>query len=154
MFPKALLGLTPQGFMRTWDAEGHVRPTAWANPEPFLARADVVVLSREDVGGSARVVADLAARARLLVVTDGWHGATVYVGGKAHQVPPRPAVEVDPTGAGDVFATAFLIHLADTGDPFVAARFASVVASMSVEALGIASIPGRAPVEDWLRRHA
>lgn len=152
-FPSALLGVTPQGWLRAWDEEGRVRPSRWENAAPFLRRADVVVLSREDVGGDDRYIAELAGQARLLVVTDGWHGATVYLAGASYPIPPRPAVEVDPTGAGDVFAAAFLIRLRETGDPLVAARFANVVASMSVEAPGMDSIPLRSQVEAWLEKN-
>ncbi len=154
IFPNALLGITPQGWMRTWDAAGHVRPTRWENGVEFLARADAVILSREDVGGDEAYIAELAHQGRLLVVTDGWHGATVYQHGSRMRIPPRATVEVEPTGAGDVFATAFLIRLAETRDPFIAARFANVVASMSVEAPGMDAIPHRAQVDAWLREES
>ncbi len=151
VFPNALLGITPQGWMRSWDAAGHVRPTRWENAAEFLPRADAVILSREDVGGDEAYIAELAHQARLLVVTDGWHGATIYQHGSRIQIPPRPTTEVEPTGAGDVFAAAFLIRLAETKDPFIATRFANVVASMSVEAPGMDAIPHRAQVDAWLR---
>lgn len=154
IFPAALLGVTPQGWLRTWDAAGHVRPTRWEDPAPFLRRADAVILSREDVGGDDAYLADLANQTRLLVVTDGWHGAVVHVAGERCHVQPRPAVEVDPTGAGDVFATAFLVRLAETRDPVLAARFANVVASMSIEAPGMESIPERSRVDAWLANAA
>ena len=93
---------------------------------------------------------ELAPQARLLVVTDGYHGATVYTKGEATTIPPRRTVEVDPTGAGDVFATSFLLRYAETGDPIVAARFANVVASMSVEAPGMDPVPARKEVEAWV----
>ena len=149
-FPKALMGVTPQGWMRRWDGAGHVSPSRWENAADFLDRADVVSFSREDVGGDEAYLDALAKRARLMVVTDGWRGVTVYQHGATHQVPPRPTREVEPTGAGDVFAAAFLIRLAETGAPLVAARFANVVASMSVEAIGIAGIPSRQRVDAWL----
>lgn len=151
IFPHALLGVTPQGWLRTWDEAGHVRPTRWENAAPFLRRADAVVLSREDVGGDDAYLDELASQTRLLVATDGWHGAVVHMGRERYHVPPRPAVEVDPTGAGDVFTTAFMIRLAETADPVVAARFANVVASMSVEAPGMDSIPTRAQADAWLQ---
>ncbi|MGQ9490994.1 MAG: PfkB family carbohydrate kinase [Anaerolineae bacterium] len=152
-FPTALLGVTPQGWLRAWDAAGRVHPSRWENAGPFLERADVIILSREDVGGDDRYIAELAGQARLLVVTDGWHGATLYLAGRPHPIPPRPAVEVDPTGAGDVFATAFLVRLYETRDPLIAARFANIVASMSVEAPGMDSIPWRAQAEAWLEKN-
>jgi sugar/nucleoside kinase (ribokinase family) len=151
-FPTARVAVTPQGWMRQWDARGHVHPARWQDADPFLRRADVVIFSREDVGGDEEYIAHLAARARMVVVTDGWRGATLYWAGQAYHVPPRPTQEVDPTGAGDVFAAAFLIRWAETGDPLAAARFANVVASMSVEAPGMDGIPYRQQVEQWLER--
>ncbi len=149
-FPTSLVGVTPQGWMRQWDAAGRVRPARWENAAEFLRRADVVILSREDVGGDEAYLVTLAAQARLMVVTDGWRGATLYHDGERYHVPPRPTAEIDPTGAGDVFAAAFMIRLAETGDPVVATRFANVVASMSVEAPGMDAIPYRAQVDEWL----
>lgn len=149
-FPDSLLGVTPQGWMRKWDKAGHVRPTRWENAGEVLQHVDAAILSREDVGGDEAIIAELAAQARLLVITDGYHGAAVYRGGQREDVPARPAIEVDPTGAGDVFAAAFLIRLDETGDPLAATRFAHVVASMSVEAVGLASIPPRSRVDAWL----
>ena len=150
-FPKALVGITPQGWMRQWNAAGHVRPAPWENADGFLQRADAVIFSREDVGGDDLFIAHLARRARLLVVTDGWRGATLYQEGLSYHVSPRASQEVDPTGAGDVFAAAFLIRLAETGDPLDSVRFANVAASLSVEADGMAAIPYRQRIEDWLR---
>lgn len=154
IFPNALVGVTPQGWMRCWDAQGRVSPAPWENMAEFLAHADVVILSREDVGGDDAFLAELARLARLLVITDGWHGATVYRAGERFPIPPRPTEQVDPTGAGDVFATAFLLRLAETGDPLIAARFANIVASMSVEGLGMTRIPWRAEVDAWLAQEA
>ena len=154
VFPNSILGIAPQGNMRNWDAAGHVFPARWEDAGPLLRRADAVVLSREDVGGDEAYIAELAAQTRLLIMTDGWHGATVYQGQEITRIPPRTAHEVDPTGAGDVFATSFLLRLAETGDPLVAARFANVVASISVEAPGMDAIPTRAEVENWLAADA
>jgi sugar/nucleoside kinase (ribokinase family) len=72
--------------------------------------------------------------------------------GESFPVPARPTEQVDPTGAGDVFATAFLIRMFETGDPVVAVRFANIVASMSVEGIGMTRIPYRAEVDAWLQR--
>jgi sugar/nucleoside kinase (ribokinase family) len=149
-FPGATLGLTPQGWMRQWDASGRVSPCPWEDSDAFLARADATVISREDVGGDETAILSLAQRARVLVATDGWHGALVYEGDRRYRVPPRPAVEVDPTGAGDVFATSFVIRFHETGNPYQAARFANVMASMSIEGAGVAAIPEREQVEAYL----
>jgi sugar/nucleoside kinase (ribokinase family) len=154
MFPNSLFGIAPQGLMRHWGADALVRHGRWENAELFLRRADAIFLSREDVDGDDAYIAELAGRARLLVVTDGYHGATVYTGGTATAVAPRRAVEVDPTGAGDVFATSFMVRYAETGDALIAARFANVVASMSVEATGTDFVPTREQVDGWLAMEA
>jgi sugar/nucleoside kinase (ribokinase family) len=61
-----------------------------------------------------------------------------------------PAVERDPTGAGDVFAAALLVRYYETRHPIEAAQFAAVVAAASVEGLGISTIPDRATIESRL----
>jgi 1D-myo-inositol 3-kinase len=151
-FPNSIMGITPQGWMRKWDHRGHVSSARWEGAEPYLRRADVVILSREDAGGDETTIAELASQARTLLVTDGWHPVEVYCAGARYTVPTRPAQEVDPTGAGDVFAAGYLIGLAETGEPLTAARFAAVAASMSVEGAGMAAIPDRTRVDEWLSR--
>ncbi len=151
-FPHALVGMGAQGWMRTWDAVGHVRSVRWEDAADFLPRADVLFLSREDVGGDDDYIAELARLTRLMVVTDGWRGATIYRDGSLYPIAARSAVEVDPTGAGDVFGTAFLIRFAETGDPLVAGRFACVAASFSVEGVGMSAIPSREQVDAWLAK--
>ena len=64
-----------------------------------------------------------------------------------------PETEVDPTGAGDTFASAFLIRLHETGDIDEAARFGAAAASLSISGIAAEAIPTRAQVEDRLRAH-
>jgi len=49
--------------------------------------------------------------------------------------------EVDPVGAGDIFAAAFFSRLQQTRDPWEAARFGTQLASVSVSRRGIEGIP-------------
>ena len=137
----ALVALTPQGWMRQWDSAGHVFPCRWERTEQLLGSTDVLILSQEDMGGDWSHIKALTGRAKTVVVTCGWRGATVFHEDEVRRFPARPVVEVDPTGAGDIFAAAYLIHLEETGDPWASARFANCVASFSVEASGLAAIP-------------
>ncbi len=68
-------------------------------------------------------------------------------------MPAYQAAEVDPTGAGDVFAAAYLIALEECGDPFQAARFANATASLSIEGEATSAIPTRAQVEERLAQN-
>jgi len=140
-FPNSLLGLTPQGWMRGWDKHGIVYPTIWEPPTTLLQRADAVILSREDVGEDMDLVESYAAKVRVLVLTAGWKGSTVYCAGQVRSFPAPKVTEMDPTGAGDIFATAFLIALHRTQDPHLAAQFGNCVAAHSVERSGMDSIP-------------
>jgi sugar/nucleoside kinase (ribokinase family) len=140
-FGDSFVGVTPQGWMRRWDEAGHVSCCQWEDAEPVLARADGVVLSEEDVGGDRALLARYAAQTRLLVVTDGVRGCTVYEHGQARHFSAPAVHEVDPTGAGDIFAAAFFVSLQRTGDPWMAAHFANCVAARSVTRAGLAGTP-------------
>jgi sugar/nucleoside kinase (ribokinase family) len=146
-FPDALLGLTPQGWMRGWDENGLVHPEVWCPPDILLERADAVILSEEDVGGDLEQIRTCAAKTRLLVLTAGWRGSTVYWRDQARSFPAPEVHEFDPTGAGDIFAAAYLVALHQSGDPWLSAQYANCVAAHSVERSGLASIPTRQEIE-------
>jgi len=150
-FDDALIGITPQGWLRQWDERGYVSATEWADRDAYLDAADAIVLSPEDVGGDKRVLDELAERAKILVVTMGFRGAIVHHDGLSVRIRGFVAKEVDPTGAGDTFAAAYFTRLRETGDPFESGRFANCVASFIVEAPGITGVPSRDRVEHRLR---
>ncbi len=147
IFPHSLIGVTPQGWMRQWDEEGRVFPKPWESVAEVLIHAKVVVCSENDIERDEEVIHAYAGMADILVVTHGPAGATVYHQGEARRLPAFETVEVDPTGAGDVFAAAYLIELERSGDPYAAAHFANCVASFIVEKPGIEGIPTLEQVE-------
>jgi len=140
-FGDAFVGLTPQGWMRRWDRAGRVSCCQWDEAEELRSRADAVVLSEEDVASDRALVALYASQTRLLVVTRGAAGCTVYTKGQSRQFPALAVREVDPTGAGDIFAAAFFVWLQRKGDPWLAARFANCVAARSVTRPGLSGTP-------------
>lgn len=157
--PGRILAVTPQGWLRRWDADGRVWPTPWRDAEQILPQLDVLILSHDDLlpfsnGSRAEANAILDAwsqRVPLLVATDGRHGATLYQQGVPTSFPAYLAHEVDPTGAGDVFAASFLTHLYQHGDPAQATNFANCAASFSVEQPGISGIPTLDQITQRLR---
>jgi sugar/nucleoside kinase (ribokinase family) len=150
LFPSSLVGLTPQGWLRRWDTQGRVSPRSWTRASEFLQRIDALIVSQEDLSGEAGALRTQLELASIAVVTEGAGGATLHYRGKTSHSPPRETQMVDPTGAGDVFAAAFLVRLSETGDPQTAATFANVAASLSVEEAGLASAPQRAQIEQVL----
>jgi sugar/nucleoside kinase (ribokinase family) len=147
-----LIGVTPQGFLRRWDEEGCVSFVEWNPPEELLRRINVLILSEQDVPDPDDLVRGWGHIIDTIVVTRAERGATVYHAGEPCNYPARPAQQVDPTGAGDVFAPAFMIRLIETGDPCEATRFANAVASFSIEGPGVSGIPMRKQVEAYLDR--
>jgi sugar/nucleoside kinase (ribokinase family) len=151
-FPNALLGVTPQGWMRRWKIPlpGPVIYQPWQPTPSLLDRIDALVLSIEDVRGDEALVASYARHCKLVALTRGASGATLYVQGEPHYVMAFVADERDPTGAGDVFAAALFTRLGKTGDPLEAARYAAYAAAISVEGPGSSHIPTRAEVEQGI----
>jgi sugar/nucleoside kinase (ribokinase family) len=149
LFPNALLGVTPQGWMRTWEPTlpSAVNYRPWHPDADLLKRIDVLVLSIEDVKGDEALVAAYARHCALVALTRGARGATLFQHGEPYPIPAFPAIEREPTGAGDVFAAALLVRLHETGDPIAAARFAACVAAGSVEGSCVSGIPTRAETE-------
>ncbi|MCZ7546136.1 MAG: PfkB family carbohydrate kinase [Anaerolineae bacterium] len=140
-FPGAFVGVTPQGWLRQWDSDGVVSMCCWDEAADILPLATTAVLSREDVHGDLSLIEMYARLAPLLVVTRGVEGADVYLGGAVHHVTTHRVEEVDPTGAGDIFAAAFFAWLHRKRDPIEAARLACYIATMSITRPGLAGVP-------------
>jgi len=151
--PVTLVGVVPQGWMRSWDETARVHPRPWYEAEEILPHARVLVLSEEDLGEYAERLQVYTRLTPIVVLTRGARGCTVFAqGGPSFDSPAFKVNEVDPTGAGDVFTAAFLIRLYETNDLRDAARFANCTASFVVESVGATGIPTREQVEERLRK--
>lgn len=149
-FPAALIGLTPQGWMRTWDPAGHVSHIDWPEAAFTLQQAGAAVISLEDVDGSEIRIEEMASSCRILAVTEGSYGARLYWNGDVRRFRTSVVTEEDPTGAGDVFAAAFFVRLYLTRDPWEAARFATHLATISVTRPGLQGIPTADEIQELL----
>lgn len=147
--PRGLAGAAPQGFFRQWDDSGRVGIRDWPQAAERLAGVDVVCLSERDAPLPEELAESFTGTA--FVVTRGAAGCRLYSEGDVFSFPAPPARELDPTGAGDVFAAAFLVALRENQPLSRAARFASAAAALSVEGAGLDALPGRDAVESRLR---
>lgn len=147
-FRSQTVGASIQGWLRRWDDAGNVSPRLWTGAG-VLSRMAFAVFSDDDSPDEDQI-ASWAELCPVVIHTHGGQGCSVHVEGQWHQLPAFPANEVDPTGAGDVFAAAYLIRFRESGDPLDAARFASAAASFCVEAQGVVGIATRVQVEDRL----
>lgn len=156
-FPRALIAVSAQGWLRQIGPDGRVRPVPaeeWRAGR-LLRPAHALFVSDEDLppSGARPVLEGWAARVDVLAYTRAERGAEVCHGGVWRRIDAFPAAAADPTGAGDVFAAAFLVRYRETGDPWEATRFAAGAASFTVESEGLGNAPDREMIEARLRAH-
>lgn len=133
VFSNSLVGLTPQGWFRSWDNEGRVYPGEWSEMGQVMPLAAAVILSMEDIP-SQETLREIRRISNLVVLTERSSGCTVFIRDEARQFAAPRVTEVNPTGAGDIFATAYFVRLHQTrGNPWEAAAFANKIAACSVE---------------------
>jgi len=140
-FPNSLKCLTPQGWFRTVDGNHYVHFQSWNGAETTLSKADIAIISEEDVQYDEEYIAKLASAIPILVVTENYKGARVYWHNDARFIKAPEVKCVNDTGAGDIFATAFFYRYCSTKDPWEAGRFATLLASWSVTRKYLESIP-------------
>ena len=125
----------------------------------FMTAADVLLPTAEELlalSGADR--AELAAAdlrnerpERLVVVTRGAAGCSVYSAEGQADVPGYPAEEIDPTGAGDCFDAGFLSELLSGKSPVEAARLANACGALAVGAKGpMSGAKSRAEAERFM----
>jgi len=146
-FEAEAVGAVAQGWVREFAPDGAVTPREWRDPGAALAGVHVLFVSQHDLPQGGLQPRDFLTWVPLVAVTRGWRGAVLHTRDATHEVPGLPRPEVDPTGAGDVFATAFLVRYHETGDALEAAAFANCAASCAVEGIGASTLGDRAEVE-------
>jgi sugar/nucleoside kinase (ribokinase family) len=145
------VGAIAQGYVRAIDPSGQVSAREWTRPERDLLGVHVLFLSEHDLPDADARARGLLAHVPMIALTRGWRGLTLLTREGVHDVPSLPRPEVDPTGAGDVFAAAFLVRYQETGDPVEAAAFGACAASCAVEGVGTSTLGDR---DEVLRRMA
>jgi sugar/nucleoside kinase (ribokinase family) len=149
-FTSSFVGVTPQGWMRSWNHQGRVHPSEWPEASFVLQRAGAAVISVEDVGGEEERIYEMAASCHVLAVTESEQGMRLFWNGDVRRFRPSQVDPADATGAGDVFAAAFFSRLFTTRDPWEAARFATQLSAISVTRPGLTGIPTVEEIEACL----
>ena len=150
-FNGSLIGVTPQGWMRDCQSDSRVLAKRWSSAAFILPNADVLILSDEDLGAYPDELEKYISLTKIVVLTKGKHGATLFENGRVLESNAYPASEIDPTGAGDVFAAAFLMKYHETRSPRDALNFAHCAASFAVEGPHTTNIPTLDSIQDRLK---
>jgi 1D-myo-inositol 3-kinase len=143
------VGITPQGLVRDWSAEdGRVMPRA-LDPALLPARCDAIVFSDSERESCASLLDPARGSAPLVAVTAAARPTELHLpdGELARVEVPRVEAICDDIGAGDVFAAAFFLALADGAAPVAAATFANAAAAVRIGGSGPAAIGDRAAIE-------
>jgi ribokinase len=130
-------------------------------PDDLLSKVDVLILNQHEAAqllGRGEGGDDLDAKSAahelaalevpVVVITLGSQGAYVFADGRGADIEPIKVNAVDTTAAGDAFTGAFACALAEDKDPFEAAKYAGLVAAISVTRPGAqTSLPDRGEVK-------
>ncbi len=128
-------------------------------PDELLTQIDYLLPNRHELQTLARGETDIAAAAAQLqqqgvaniVVTLGEQGAALISGGRYAHVPAFQVPVVDTVAAGDAFAAAFCVALAEGCDPLTAVRWGNAAGALTVTRAGAQpSLPTRAEVAQLL----
>lgn len=141
LFHTEFIALSPQGWFRDFDQEGylHFRKSCWSH---LPRKVKLIVLSEEDLSQDFNAWTWIKSSAEVAIRTRGKKGYTLAMEDwEKDFLPPYVALEVDATGAGDVFSTVMLIGLYQGYSPEASAEMASIAASFCVEKKGIEGIP-------------
>lgn len=135
-YPESKVCITPQGWLRAVDVHKRVFPKMWEHAEQVLRGSYALVFSEEDMGYDEAKIIHYAKHCPFTVCTRGGKPASLYISGIQYDIEAIPTPIIDPTGAGDIFASAFFSHLVQTGNAHEAVRVGHIAASSSIQARG------------------
>jgi ribokinase len=134
--------------------------------ESFLRSADVLTPNEteaEILTGIKVVNAETAKKAAAIfhqkqvnnvIITMGDMGVFVSDGSRCEFIESIDCQPVDTTGAGDAFSGGLAVALTEGNEIFAAARYANVVAGLSVTRSGtMKSMPNKAEVDAYIQNH-
>jgi sugar/nucleoside kinase (ribokinase family) len=150
------VGLTPQGLVRTWSQLGGPIVPAPLALALLPERCDAVVISSDERESCAALLAGFErgederhGDGPVIAVTDAAAPTELFLAdGVSARVRVRPVGNpCDDLGAGDVFATAFFVALAEGSSPLQAASFANAAAAVRISGSGPGAIGDRTAIE-------
>ncbi|MEM4700392.1 MAG: PfkB family carbohydrate kinase [Candidatus Nezhaarchaeales archaeon] len=140
---KAEVFLDPQGLLRRTTPKGEVTLVREEWLREAVKLCDYVKPNEEEARVMTQMEEEDSARelrrwgAGVSIVTLAERGSVLYDGEKLYRVPAYRTRAIDPTGAGDVYAGAFIFIRLTGGDLLEAGLFASAIASIKVEHVGL-----------------
>ena len=146
-FKPELSCLVPSGWLRRWGPDGvitHARDLVLSQRKKW----DVIVVSEAEIANLS--LEQLRLFSEIICITRGQLGARIWKGGDCVDIPAVRSAPVDLTGAGDVWASAFVIALNDGMGIEDAGMYASAASAIGIESIGLLGCPSRTEIENRL----
>ena len=132
---------------------------------PFIAAADILLPTDDELrlltgtasldAAAATLLSSSAPPSRKIAVTRAAAGCSVFTAAERIDCPAYPITEIDPTGAGDCFAAAFIAAVLQGVPLQQAARLANAAGALAVSAKGPTSgIATAAQITQFMQQHA
>lgn len=160
--PARDIAVLAQGLQRRVGESGRVElleEPAEALVQAADDRLSIFLASEETASWPLIAMDRLVATVQRVILTHGRSGTTIHRESGVAHVPATPVDPVDTTGAGDVFATAFILALRagdllpGTGDDAAAGRVASMYAAANIGQPGAAPLPPWHEIRERLEQH-
>jgi len=153
-FPGSPVYYSLQGWLRDWDQDGLIKPISFPDLDAGHTPPAGAFFSLEDIGTDRGQLDRLRDIFPLLVLTLGKEGAELYMDQRMTEIHPQSSTEIDPTGAGDIFAAAFIIEKEIRGKTaYDSACFAAALAAISVTRPGIQGIATSKEIQELQKVH-
>jgi 1D-myo-inositol 3-kinase len=149
-FDPTLSCLVPSGWLRRWAHDGAISHADTL--PPFRGKKwGVIAVSESEIESLSED--QLFELGEIICVTKGESGSRIWHNGEWTKIPAAKANPIDFTGAGDVWATAFVIALSamdgSSSGPDIesAGTYAATAAAISIESTGLSGCPSREDIE-------
>ncbi|MFX1301685.1 MAG: carbohydrate kinase family protein, partial [Promethearchaeota archaeon] len=157
----AYVSVDVQGYVRkrTSEQDYRISPSQWQSFPAVAKDIDVLKADLDEIcyltqqstfEKGAKVAHEMGCG--LILITRGQEGSFLYSNDQLYEIPALPpAIIVDHTGSGDVYAISFSIEFQRTKRPLWSAFFAASSASFNVETPGPTHFPSSKEVTNRLR---
>ena len=128
--------IVPQGWFRRWGDDGIIEIISHMANNQFNKKWDLMVLSKEESKNLSKEL--LLSWAKIICITKSSDGANIFCdNGEEFNISAIEVLDVvDPTGAGDIWATAMAIKLHSGSSIIESGNYASAAAALSIESFG------------------
>lgn len=140
-----IIYLDPQGFLRAFDSHGkcYLKPSEyeiekWAKIIKVDSEEAYQITGQKDLKQASIILRRKGVS--IILATNKQH-VLLFYGNNGYKIPIPSVKVVDTTGAGDIFAGAFLTTYLKCNDPLWSACVATAFSSLSIQYKGLAKIP-------------